>query len=447
MFRSLTQGELGQALIKSMTGRYALYIAQMFSLMILARVFTPEIFGIFAVIEVFATFFILFSEMGFGPALINQVEIPKEVRDGIFSITAIIGIFIAASFLLLSPIISSFYENEIYEILVIPVAVSVLFNTVSIVPLAILQREKKFILVAGSDIAGEITSVIIVFILLAFIPPIFALSSKPLTISIIRSFSLWYLSGNCLIGRPLFGRQFYHVKKILSFSAFQLGFNIMNYFSRSLDNILVGKYLGVSSLGVYDKAYQLMRYPLMLLTFAMTPAIQPVLTKLKNDKSEFERLHNQLVNYLAIAGLVAGISIYFFSDFIVLILLGEQWGGVSNILKLLSVTIPIQMMLSSSGGFFQAAGRADLLFSCGVFSSVVNVIAIILGIYFGSLEALCLALIISFSINFIQCYTVLSIYILPRGLIGLVKKVWWSLIINIIFIGLGIMEFFNVTYI
>jgi len=348
---------------------------------------------------------------------------------------------------LLSPIISSFYENEIYEILVIPVAVSVLFNTVSIVPLAILQREKKFILVAGSDIAGEITSVIIVFILLAFIPPIFALSSKPLTISIIRSFSLWYLSGNCLIGRPLFGRQFYHVKKILSFSAFQLGFNIMNYFSRSLDNILVGKYLGVSSLGVYDKAYQLMRYPLMLLTFAMTPAIQPVLTKLKNDKSEFERLHNQLVNYLAIAGLVAGISIYFFSDFIVLILLGEQWGGVSNILKLLSVTIPIQMMLSSSGGFFQAAGRADLLFSCGVFSSVVNVIAIILGIYFGSLEALCLALIISFSINFIQCYTVLSIYILPRGLIGLVKKVWWSLIINIIFIGLGIMEFFNVTYI
>ena len=213
MFRSLTQGELGQALIKSMTGRYALYAVQMLSLMILARVFTPELFGIFAVIQVFATFFILFSEMGFGPALINQKEIPNEVRDGIFSVTAVIGIFIAASFLLLSPIISSFYENEIYEILVIPVAVSVLFNTVSIVPLAILQREKKFILVAGSDIAGEITSVIIVFILLAFIPPIFALSSKPLTISIIRSFSLWYLSGNCLIGRPLFGRQFYHVKK------------------------------------------------------------------------------------------------------------------------------------------------------------------------------------------------------------------------------------------
>ncbi|MBB1344477.1 lipopolysaccharide biosynthesis protein [Pseudoalteromonas sp. SG45-2] len=443
----LTQGELGRALIKSMTGRYALYAVQMLSLMILARVFTPELFGIFAVIQVFATFFILFSEMGFGPALINQKEIPNGVRDGIFSVTAIIGVFIAASFLLLSPLISSFYENEIYNLLVIPVAVSVLFNTVSIVPLAILQREQKFILVAGSDIAGEITSVIVVFVLLAFVHPIFALSSKPLTISIIRCFFLWYLSGTCLIGKPQFGRQFYHVKKLLSFSAFQLGFNIMNYFSRSLDNILVGKYLGVSSLGIYDKAYQLMRYPLMLLTFAMTPAIQPVLTKLKNDKSEFERLHNQLVNYLAIAGLVAGISIYFLADFIVLILLGEQWEGVSNILKLLSVTIPIQMMLSSSGGFFQAAGRADLLFYCGVFSSVVNVIAIILGIYFGSLESLCIALIISFSINFIQCYTVLSIYILPRGLSGLVKKVWWILIINIIFISFAIMEFFNVTYI
>lgn len=445
LFRFLIQGELGRALIKSMTGRYALYIVQMLSLMILARVFTPELFGIFAVIQVFATFFILFSEMGFGPALINQEEIPNEMRDGIFSVTALMGLSIAVIFLLLSPLISEFYEDKIYETLVIPVAVSVLFNTLSIVPLAILQREQKFILIAGGDIAAEIMSVLVVFILLTLVPPIFALSSKPLTISIIRSFSLWYLSGTSLIGKPLFGRHFYHIKKLLSFSTFQLGFNVMNYFSRSLDNILVGKYLGVSSLGVYDKAYQLMRYPLMLLTFAMTPAIQPVLTKIKNDKNEFERLHNQLVNYLAIAGLVAGVSIYFLAEFIVLILLGEQWGEVSNILKLLSVTIPIQMMLSSSGGFFQAAGRADLLFYCGVFSSIVNVIAIILGIYFGSLESLCLALIISFSINFIQCYVVLSIYILPHGLIGLIKKVWWSLIINIIFVSLAIMEFFNVT--
>ena len=47
--------------------------------------------------------------------------------------------------------------------------------------------------------------------------------------------------------------------------------------------------MGAGMLGVYDKSYQLMKYPLMLLTFAMTPAIQPVIRRHADDQKKLKK--------------------------------------------------------------------------------------------------------------------------------------------------------------
>jgi PST family polysaccharide transporter len=318
-------------------------------------------------------------------------------------------------------------------LLVIPVALSVIFSTASIVPLASLQKESRFISIARCEGLAELISLITILILFKYIEPIWALTLKPLVAAILKSFFLWLASSTTVVGRPKFGAKISTVKKLLSFSLYQFGFNIVNYFSRNLDNILVGKYFSTVSLGVYDKAYQLMRYPLMLLTFAMNPAIQPVLTEIKDNPYEFERLHNKFVRYMSLLGLAIGISVYLSAELIVKILLGEQWLNVIPLLEILSLTIPIQIVLSSSGGFFQAAGRADLLFKCGVFSAVVNVIAIVFGILGGTLEGLCWSLLISFSINFMQCYFVLTRNLLPSGFLLFLKQIWGAIIGTILF--------------
>lgn len=73
--------------------------------------------------------------------------------------------------------------------------------------------------------------------------------------------------------------------------------------------------------------------------------------------------------------------------------------------RLLSLSVGIQIILSSSGSIFQAAGDTRSLFVCGVFSSVLNVTGILLGIfYFGTLTAVASCIVVTFSINFIQCY-------------------------------------------
>lgn len=425
--------KLGNALLNSLAGRYAVYGVQLLSMMILARIFTPEIFGLIAVIQVFAIFFTLFSEMGLGPALINEKKISLDMRDSVFTITLLLGIGICSIFIFLSPYISSYYDNSIYTLISIPIGISVIFNSALIVPLASLQKERKFIVIARSESLAEIISLGSVFVFLKFLEPIWSLTLKYLVSSLFKFSILWFESRKTETGFARLGFSFSNINPLLGFSFYQAGFNFLNFFSRNLDNVLVGKYFGAVSLGIYDKAYQLMRYPLMLLTFAMTPAIQPVLTEIKSNKIEFERLHNKFVKYISLLGVVGGVSIFLLSDYIVLFLLGEQWEEVAPLLEILSITIPIQVVLSSSGGFYQAAGRTDLLFKCGLFSSLVNVSAIFTGIFLNSLESLSWCLVVSFSINFFQCYYLMGKKLFPGGYLSIIKSMYISIIGTILF--------------
>lgn len=435
--------KLVKSILHSMTGKYLVYAVQLTSMMILARIFSPETFGIFAVIQVFAVFFALLSEMGFGPALVNESKISNEMRDGIYSFTWLLGIAIAITFYFLSPLISWFYENEIYKYLVVPLAVSILFNTAVIVPISAFHREKKFLSIARFEAIAEIASVIVVLIFVKFIEPIYALSLKPLSSAFVRYILVLLGAKNTEVGVPSFGRDVGQTRKLIAFSKHQASFNFLNYFSRNLDNILVGKYLGPVSLGVYDKAYQLMRYPLMLLTYAMSPAIQPVMKELNNDMVKFEILHNKMIFYISVLGLISGWLFYFLAELIVLILLGEQWGDVIPVIKILSLTIPIQIVMSTSGGFYQASGRADLLLSCGLFSVLTNSIAIIAGVICNNLLLICWFLFISFFINYIQCYMVMAKKLFGKGYLAIIKNLKLSIagvviLAFIAFLDLGI---------
>jgi PST family polysaccharide transporter len=113
-----------------------------------------------------------------------------------------------------------------------------------------------------------------------------------------------------------------------------------------------------------------MRSPLLLLTFAMTQAIQPVLTEINHDKYELEQLHNKFVRYMSLLELAVSIGVYFLSEVIASVLLGSQWGGVVQFLKILSVIIPVQIILSSVVVFIRP--QAELIYYLSVFFFVNN---------------------------------------------------------------------------
>lgn len=398
---------LYHAIIQSVTGRMAVYIVQFFALTLYARMFTPEEFGIIASIQVFVTFFQILSDIGIGPAVISLKNVTERERNGIFTVTFIVGMFLSGVFYLFSYALNGFYGGFKYQDIALVICINILFSSLTILPQTGLNKDAKFITTAKIGVFSELIALCGVLILYSFDYGVLALASK-IGMQSISKFLLTYLhSVDTSLGKPKFGKEVFHIKKILSFSLYQFGFNFINYFSRNLDNILIGKYFGMSTIGIYSKSYELMRYPLLVTTFALTPAIQPILTKFRDDKHRVVKEHNILTSRLLALSIPISVYLFFNSHDVVTVLFGTNWVSVAPLIKIFSFMVPVQAVLSTSGSFFQVMNNPRLLFYSGFVAAMFSVTAIVLGVVSGSIENVAIFLVIAFLLNFMQIYYVL----------------------------------------
>lgn len=426
-----------RSILSSVSSKYVLYVVQLLIMMLYARWFSPIEFGIISSMQVFVIFFMMFSEVGLGPAIINMKSLKLEDRNGIYTITILLGVFSGVVFYFFSYFLNYFFGRDDYQELSILVLITILFSAMQILPVAQLQREKHFKQLAFFEVLGELFAVLIVFIVAKLGYPLHAILSRFLTVSIVKYTLSYFYSSKTEFKRAAIGWKPSAINPILKFSLYQFGFNFLNYFSRNLDNILIGKFMSMNLLGVYDKSYALMKYPLQLLTNAMSPAIQPVISRHSANVDEVKKTHDLYIRILSVIGVTVGMAIHFNSEIIVSFMLGDKWALVSDILKILSLSIPIQVVLTSSGGFYQACGRAELMFKCGVFSAITNVIAIILGLYTMSLTILSWSLFVSFHICAVQCYWVMYRELFRASFFDFFKAMIPSIIIFSIDMSLG----------
>ncbi|EJG2003339.1 oligosaccharide flippase family protein [Vibrio parahaemolyticus] len=424
------------AIKRSVFGRLFVYVIQFLALAVYARIFTPEEFGIIAAVQVFIIFFQMIADIGIGPAIINEKNFLPKQRDGIFTVTFLIGIIFSFLFYVLSFYIDDFYSHYDYSTISVIVSISILFYSLSIVPLTSLNKDAKFFDIAKVDSLVEICCLCIVYILYKLGFGVLALASKGLIQGMFRFLFLLFLSNKTSIGRAHFGREIYHIKKIAKFAGYQFSFNLVNYFSRNLDNILIAKYFGATSLGLYEKSYQLMRYPLLLTTSAMTPAIQPILTNFNKDVCLISREHNKLAVKLLFLSLLMSVFLYTNTLSLIYLLLGEQWGEIESILKIFCLMIPIQAVMSTSGSFFQVMNKPNLLFYTGLVSSIFNVSAIVTGVSLGEIEYIAALLVCSFFFSFIQVYFVLFKFVFRKSIVSFLLNLFSTFRVSLYPIGM-----------
>ena len=317
---------------------------------ILARLLSPDDFGVVAIATVIIAFFNLFTDMGISPAIVQHKSLTKEELSDIFSFTVWTGI-----------------------------GISILFFAASW-------------LIAGG--AGAITAALCG-------AGLYALIINPILSSIL----IFVISYQRYPQRLRFTSGLKVLRKIFSYSAYQFLFNVINYFSRNLDKLLIGKYMSMSALGYYEKSYRLMMLPLQNITQVITPVMHPIFSDFQNDKEKLATSYERIVRFLSFIGLPLSVLLFFTAEEVTLIIFGDQWLPSVPVFRILALSVGIQIILSSSGSIFQAAGDTRSLFICGLFSSVLNVTGMLAGIfYFGTLTAVATCIVITFTINFVQCY-------------------------------------------
>ena len=424
----MSKVSIRDAAIISFVGKYSAAFIRIAYIAVLARILSPNDFGVVAVVTVFTTFFMLLANMGIGPAVIHNRQLDKSDISSIFTLTIYVGFAMGIIFALFSIPLSVFYGDRVYISIGIMLSMSLFFSTIDIVPRALLLKEHKFLLVNIRLVIVSFISAIaaVAFALLGW--RYYAIVGHSILMAAATFF--W----NYVTTRPRFSGRIEKssVSKIIHFSSFQFAFGIVNYFSRNLDKLLIGKYIGPAALGFYDKSYSLMLYPLQGITHVISPVLLPILSVHQDNRRYIFNQYMKVVKVLSLLGIFFSAYSYFAAEEIILILFGGQWIQAIPVFKVLSLSVWAQMVSSSSGAIFQVLGKTRLLFFAGICSSVVIISGIIVGIMHQSIYTVAVGVTFSYVITFFISYYLLVNKGFNYSVVEFYKKLLPDLLVCII---------------
>ncbi|GEK91064.1 lipopolysaccharide biosynthesis protein [Alkalibacterium kapii] len=405
------------ALFYTAIGKYSIVVVQLLVQAVLSRILTPAEYGIVAAVNIFLVFFQLLADFGIGPAVIQNKELNNKELNDIFSFSLYIAFGLAILFVFLGYPMSLFYGNDVFIPISMILAIAVFFYGILVVPQSILLREKNFKLVNLTTVLGSVVSGVISIILalldFSYYAIIIGNTARAATL-----FVVFYMKTDIKIKLTF---NWEPLKKIFAFSRNQFLFNFINYFSRNLDNLLIGRFFSASALAYYDKAYQVSLYPNQVLTSLVTSVIHPILSDYEEEKERIKNVYLRISNLLATLGMPLSVFLFFTAKEVILFLFGGQWDGSVQAFQILALSIWVQMILSSTGGIFQSGNRTDLLLLSGVLSTAFNITGIVIGILMGQIEYVAAFLVLAFTLNLIQANYLLMIKMFKSSLLDFIK--------------------------
>lgn len=409
-------------------GTYGNLIITLIINAILSRILTPTDYGVVSVVMVFVSFFQMLGDMGLGPAIIQNKNLKQSDIQDLFNFSFYFSLILTILFGVLSLVLGYVYNSDLIFQISLVLTIAVLFYSFVVVPNAVLLKNKEFKYI---NISKLIASTIggLVSISLAFLGfNVFSLAAMYILMSIIQFFLLkrrskLKLKANFKITT---------LKKVSEFAKNQFGFNFINYFSRNSDNLLIGKYFGQAELGYYSKAYQLTLYPTTLISGLFAPVLQPILSDYENDILYIKKVYFNIVKIIAWIAFPISIFCVFGAKEIIYIFFGNQWDlAIIPFQILASTTLWSSMIGSLSGAIFQSRNLTRILLFTGVINSSINILGIIIGIFFGNINFVASMVALASLVNFFISLGILNNKALDSNIFEFIKNIFRPLISSI----------------
>lgn len=390
---------------------------QLLTLLVLSRLLTPADFGLIAMVLAITNFAMLIRDLGTGAAIVQKAVLDPETTLTAHWSNCFLGLGLAVVLALIAIPAAWFFNAPTVQPLLQLLALSYPLLGSSTVHQALLERESRFGVLARIEISAMVTSFFVAVIAGYLGMGAFAFVLQALALALVSSVQLWFASS--LRTRWYWGRK--EALEIWRFSGHLLGFNLVNYFARNADTIIIGRVAGPTMLGPYSIAYRLMLFPLQNLTFVAARALLPVMSRSQGAFGELAEMYSRTLSVIAFftAPLMAGLFVL--REPFVDVVLGDEWVLVATLTAWLAPIGFIQSLVSAGGTVFTAIGRTDTLFKLGLFSTALHVGAFLLGIQW-SIEGLAAAYLGASIINAAVCFHVLM-SILGQNTLSLVPAI------------------------
>jgi PST family polysaccharide transporter len=372
-------------------------IVQFIVIIVLSRILNPSDFGLISMLIVFTGFANILQNFGLASAIIQKKDVTQSQLSTIFWLNVIIGLILTTSFILLSKPIADFYnEPQLYSITIF-LAFNFLITAFTTVQEALIRKRMDFNkLFAVEIIAVSLAGVL--SILAAYNDyGVWSLVIQNIIIHLSSAIILWFIAE----WRPSLTIQIKSTLPLLKYGANLAGFNIINYFSRNTDNLVIGKYLNASALGIYSRAYQLMLLPVSEVNQILTKVMFPVFSSIQEDTDRIKSIYLKATRMIAFVTFPLMLTISILAEPLVVTLYGIKWKDVATILSIFSFYGLTQSITTTIGWIFSALGKPDLQFKLGIINTAIAITSIIIGLKWG---------IIGVTVSYTVCSIIILLY-------------------------------------
>lgn len=335
-------------------GSGAVGVLKIAVLVFLTRLLTPADFGVVTAALLVINFSLNFSQVGLGPALVQRPVLEPRHIITAFIASAIFGVILAAITVLAAPLVAQFFRMDQLTPVVRALAVLFVISGVATVPEGLLQRNLRFRLIANRDVFAYAVSWLGVGVGLAFLGwGAWSLVAAQLTQVTIRTGILLHASPPFLRGRPTW-RSFIELMDYgVGQSITRMGVILAN----QADNLVVGRWLGASALGIYSRAYQLMQVPTGLLVDVLDKVLFPTMSRVQDEPRRLASAYLRATAALVLVALPVGVVAAVLAPELVAVAFGSRWHSLVAPFQVLALGMMLRAGIRMSDSLSRATGR------------------------------------------------------------------------------------------
>ncbi|MBT2188502.1 lipopolysaccharide biosynthesis protein [Sphingobium nicotianae] len=324
--------------IVSMIAQVARMVLTILSTVVLARLLQPTDFGLLAMATTVTGFIGMFTDMGLSTPTVQRPVLSQAMVSTLFFLNVITGVALALIGMATAPIAAALFSDGRVTNAVLLLSLSIPLAAAGAQHNALLTRSMRWIPAQFSGLFGQVVALIVAIIAVTvWHIGYWALLIQPIIATAISTALLWFFSG----WRPSLIFDLGGTRSEIHFGAGLTGFQLVNYFHRQLDNIVVGWWWGTAPLGLYSRGYNIFASIQAMCSWPVTGVLLPLLSRTRHDADYYNRNLLDAVAAVALLNGLLGCLLICLSDNIIYFLLGKQWAESATVFKYLAPTILI----------------------------------------------------------------------------------------------------------
>ena len=325
---------------------------------VLAWLLAPEVFGLMAVCLMATRLIEIFTETGFGAALIHRQQRFEEARDTAFTMMFVRGLALTLLAALTAPWVARFYDEPILASLVAVNGLSFVFTGCRNLNTVALQKELNLRRVTYLELTTSLMTFVTSLGLAYWLRSAWALVYAQVASAAINSL----LSFVIVPGRIRFRFDPAVAKELYQYGRFMTGLAIVVFLTRELDNALIGKLLGMETLGYYVVAYSLATIPTDYLSRFIARVLFPMFSKLQHDPDGLRAEYARGIRLITAIMVPVSVAIFVLAPEIVRALYGARWSAAAAPLRILALFGCFRALWLLNGYLYNAIGKPHIDF-------------------------------------------------------------------------------------